>query len=237
MAHPKALLFDVFGTVVDWRTSVACEIERIAEEKGFTVDGHAFATAWRKRYQPAMAKIREGNRGFVPLDILHMENLMDVLEEFGIDCLTQTEVDDLNFVWHRLDTWNDSVSGVNRLKSRHIVATCSNGNIALMVNLARHTGLNWDMILGGEVAKAYKPDRDAYLRSAAFLGLAPEECCMVAAHNEDLAAARSFGLQTAYVERRNEYVAAGGEPRPANQDWEWIASDFLDLASKMGCQG
>lgn len=235
MAHPKALLFDVFGTVVDWRTSVAREIERIAEEKGFTVDGHAFATAWRKRYQPAMAKIREGNRGFVPLDILHMENLMDVLEEFGIDCLTQTEVDDLNFVWHRLDTWNDSVGGVNRLKSRHIVATCSNGNIALMVNLARHTGLNWDMILGGEVAKAYKPDRDAYLRSAAFLGLAPEECCMVAAHNEDLAAARSFGLQTAYVERRNEYVAAGGEPRPANQDWEWIASDFLDLASKMGC--
>lgn len=235
MAHPKALLFDVFGTVVDWRTSIAREIERIAEEKGFAVDGHAFATAWRKRYQPAMAKIREGNRGFVPLDILHMENLMDVLEEFSIDCLSQSEVDDLNFVWHRLDTWNDSVGGVNRLKSRHTVATCSNGNIALMVNLARHTGLNWDMVLGGEVARAYKPDRNAYLRSAAFLGLAPEECCMVAAHNEDLAAARSFGLQTAYVERRNEYVASGGEPRPANQDWEWIASDFLDLASKMGC--
>lgn len=235
MPHPKALLFDVFGTVVDWRTSIAREIERVAEEKGFAVDGHAFATAWRKRYQPAMAKIREGNRGFVPLDILHMENLMDVLEEFSIDCLSQTEVDDLNFVWHRLDTWNDSVGGVNRLKSRHTVATCSNGNIALMVNLARHTGLNWDMVLGGEVARAYKPDRNAYLRSAAFLGLAPEECCMVAAHNEDLAAARSFGLQTAYVERRNEYVASGGEPRPANQDWEWIADDFLDLASKMGC--
>ncbi len=235
MNHPKALLFDVFGTVVDWRTSVAREIERIAEVKGFTVDGHAFASAWRKRYQPAMAKIREGNRGFVPLDVLHMENLQDVLAEFGIDCLSEAETDDLNRVWHRLDTWNDAVGGVNRLKSRHIVATCSNGNIALMVNLARHAGLNWDMVLGGEVAQAYKPERDAYLRSAAFLGLAPEECCMVAAHNEDLAAARSFGLQTAYVERRNEYVASGGAPRPADQDWEWIASDFLDLATKMGC--
>ncbi|MDF1734338.1 MAG: haloacid dehalogenase type II [Minwuia sp.] len=235
MSHPKALLFDVFGTVVDWRSSVAREIERIAEQKGFAVNGHDFATAWRKRYQPAMAKIREGNRGFVPLDILHMENLREVLAEFSIDCLSAAEIDDLNHVWHRLDAWGDSVGGVNRLKSRHIVATCSNGNIALMVNLARHTGLNWDMVLGGEVAQAYKPEREAYLRSAAFLGLQPEECCMVAAHNEDLAAARSFGLQTAYVERRNEYVASGGEPRPASQDWEWIASDFIDLAAKMGC--
>ncbi|MDF1721034.1 MAG: haloacid dehalogenase type II [Minwuia sp.] len=235
MAHPKALLFDVFGTVVDWRTSVAREIERIGAAKGFTVDGHAFAMAWRKRYQPAMAGIRENNRGFVPLDILHMENLLEVLAEFGIDGLSEAEINDLNIVWHRLDTWNDSVGGVNRLKSRHIVATCSNGNIALMVNLARRTGLNWDMVLGGEVAQAYKPEREAYLRSAAFLGLAPEECCMVAAHNEDLTAARSFGLQTAYVERRNEFVAAGGAPRPASQEWEWVASDFLDLATKMGC--
>jgi len=235
MSHPKALLFDVFGTVVDWRSSVAREIERIAEQKGFAVNGHDFAIAWRKRYQPAMAKIREGNRGFVPLDILHMENLRDVLAEFSIDCLSEAEIDDLNHVWHRLDAWGDSVGGVNRLKSRHIVATCSNGNIALMVNMARHTGLNWDMVLGGEVAQAYKPEREAYLRSAAFLGLKPEECCMVAAHNEDLAAARSFGLQTAYVERRNEFVASGGKPRPPSQDWEWIASDFIDLAAKMGC--
>lgn len=235
MSHPRALLFDVFGTVVDWRSSVAREIERIAERKGFAVNGHDFATAWRKRYQPAMAKIRQGNRGFVPLDILHMENLRDVLAEFSIDSLSEAEIDDLNHVWHRLDAWGDAVGGVNRLKSRHIVATCSNGNIALMVNLARHTGLNWDMVLGGEVAQAYKPEREAYLRSAAFLGLKPEECCMVAAHNEDLAAARSFGLQTAYVERRNEHVASGGEPRPASQDWEWVASDFIDLAAKMGC--
>ena len=235
MPHPKALLFDVFGTVVDWRSSIAREIERIAEQKGFAVNGHDFATAWRKRYQPAMAKIREGNRGFVPLDVLHMENLRDVLAEFDIARLSEPEIDHLNRAWHRLDAWGDAVGGVNRLKSRHIVATCSNGNIALMVNLARHTGLNWDMVLGGEVAQAYKPDREAYLRSAAFLGLAPEECCMVAAHNEDLAAARSFGLQTAYVERRNEYIASGGEPRPASQDWEWVASDFLDLAAQMGC--
>lgn len=233
--RPKALLFDVFGTVVDWRSSIADEVALMSAARGWGVSGHDFAMAWRGLYQPAMKRIREGERGFVKLDTLHRENLEQVLKDFGIDDMTEAEKADLNLVWHRLDPWPDSAGGLNRLKSRFILATCSNGNISLMVNMARRAGLPWDVILGAEVARAYKPQREAYLNSAAALDLDPGECCMVAAHNEDLAAAQEFGLMTAYVERRNEFQAADGEPRPATGDWDWVATDFFDLADQMDC--
>lgn len=233
--RPRALLFDVFGTVVDWRGSIAAEVDLMAAARGWGVSGQDFALAWRNLYQPAMARIRDGGRGFVKLDVLHRENLEQVLKDFGIDDMSEDEKAELNRVWHRLDPWPDAVGGLNRLKSRFVLATCSNGNISLMVNMARRAGLPWDVILGAEVARAYKPQREAYLNSAAALDLAPEQCCMVAAHNDDLAAAQSFGLKTAYVERRSEFQADGAEPRPATGDWDWVAADFRDLADQLDC--
>lgn len=232
MSGPKALLFDVFGTVVDWRGSIAREVDRMAAARGWGVSGNDFAVAWRKRYQPSMEKIRSGNRGFVKLDILHRENLEEVLEQFAIMDLSEAEKQDLNRVWHRLAPWADVVGGLNRMKSRHVLATCSNGNIGLMVSMAKNMGLPWDVILGAEVTQAYKPMRECYLGSAAALDLDPAECCMVAAHNEDLAAARSFGLMTAYVERPTEYRDDGG-PFPPTQDWDYVAADFVELAAQL----
>lgn len=230
--RPKALLFDVFGTVVDWRRSIAREIDAMAAERGWSIDGNSFAVAWRKRYQPSMERIRSGGRTYVKLDTLHRENLEEVLEEFAITDLDEDDKQHLNRVWHRLAPWTDAVGGLNRMKSRHILATCSNGNIALMVNMAKHNGLPWDMVLGAEITQAYKPMRECYLGSAAALDLDPGECCMVAAHNEDLAAAQSFGLMTAYVERPLEYSDAGG-PYPATGNWDYVAKDFIDLAARL----
>ncbi|WP_417515441.1 haloacid dehalogenase type II [Minwuia sp.] len=230
--RPKALLFDVFGTVVDWRRSIAREIDGMAAARGWDVDGNDFAVRWRKLYQPAMQRIREGNRGFVKLDILHRENLDQVLSDLNITDLSEAEKQDLNRVWHRLAPWPDVVGGLNRMKSRHILATCSNGNIALMVNMAKNMGLPWDMVLGAEVTEAYKPMRECYLGSAAALDLDPGECCMVAAHNEDLAAAQGFGLMTAYVERPTEYSDDGG-PFPPTGEWDYVAGDFIELAAQL----
>ncbi|WP_416897541.1 MAG: haloacid dehalogenase type II [Minwuia sp.] len=229
---PRALLFDVFGTVVDWRRSIAREVDRMAAERGWSIDGNDFAISWRKLYQPAMERIRAGNRGFVKLDVLHRENLDQVLSDLGVDGLSEAEKQDLNLAWHRLAPWPDSVGGLNRMKSRHILATCSNGNIALMVNMAKNAGLPWDVILGAEVTQAYKPMQECYLGSATALGLDPGECCMVAAHNDDLAAAKSFGLMTAYVERPLEFKDDGG-PYPATGDWNYVAADFIDLAAQL----
>jgi 2-haloacid dehalogenase len=230
--RPKALLFDVFGTVVDWRGSIARHIDALAAKRGWSVGGNDFAVAWRKRYQPSMERIRSGGRGFVKLDILHRENLEEVLEEFSISDLSEAEKAELNTVWHRLAPWPDVVGGLNRMKSRHILATCSNGNISLMVNMAKNQGLPWDMVLGAEVTESYKPMRQCYLGSAEALDLDPGECCMVAAHNEDLAAAQSFGLMTAYVERPAEYKDDGG-PYPATGDWDFVARDFIELAAQL----
>jgi len=230
--RPKALLFDVFGTVVDWRRSIAREIDAMAAERGWSIDGNSFAVAWRKRYQPSMERIRSGGRTYVKLDTLHRENLEEVLEEFAITDLDEDDKQHLNRVWHRLAPWPDAVGGLNRMKSRHILATCSNGNIALMVNMAKYNGLPWDMVLGAEITQAYKPMRECYLGSAAALDLDPAECCMVAAHNEDLAAAQSFGLMTAYVERPLEYSDDGG-PYPATGNWDYVAKDFIDLAARL----
>jgi 2-haloacid dehalogenase len=229
MAEVKALCFDVFGTVVDWRGSIAREFDAL----GIDGDGHAFADAWRARYQPAMAEVRSGRRPWVKLDVLHRENLLAVLAEREI-ALDDDAIDHLNRVWHRLDPWPDAVAGLRRLKTRYILATLSNGNVALMVNMAKHGGLPWDVILGAEVAGAYKPSPQAYLGSAALLDLEPAACMMVAAHNGDLVAAAACGLRTAFVARPAEHGPQQTSDRRAEHDFDVVADSFTDLADKLG---
>lgn len=231
----RAVLFDVFGTVVDWRTSIAREVEAALNRYGRTVGSEAFADRWRALYQPAMERVRAGEIAFVPLDVLHRENLDQVLEEFGIDCFSEAEKVDLNFAWHRLDPWPDVVDGLTRLKTRYQIGTLSNGNIDLISNMASRAGLPWDVIVGAEVAGAYKPQPKAYLGSASALSLAPEECMLVAAHNNDLRAAAQCGFKTAFVPRPFEYGPEQTMDLIVETTVDIVARDFSDLADQLGC--
>ena len=243
MAHPigiKAFVFDVFGTVVDWRSGIAREAAPFLHRHGATTqDAHAFADAWRARYSPAMEEVRSGRRPFARLDVLHRENLSSVLPGFGIDLAMVPEagLHDLTMAWHRLDPWPDVVPGLERLKRHFVIAPLSNGNIALMVNMAKRAGLPWDAILGAEVSQAYKPAPEAYTRTADALALRPEELCLVAAHPSDLAAARRCGLRTCFVPRPLEHGPAGHSPgcveAPA-QAFDVTVADFAELAAWAG---
>ena len=230
----KALTFDVFGTVVDWRASVAREAEAQLAPKGVELDWGAFADGWRAKYVPAMAKVSSGARPFVTLDVLHRENLVELLAERGVAGLTDAEVDDLNLAWHRLDPWPDVLEGMARLKRRFILASLSNGNVRLMVDMARRAGLPWDAILGVEVARAYKPSPEAYDAAARLLALQPAECLMVAAHPTDLAAAATRGLRTAYVHRPLERGPGHEAKRPAAGTFDYAVDSFLELADVLG---
>ena len=232
----SALTFDVFGTVVDWRTSVIREGQAFGKPRGLSVDWGKFADAWRGLYQPAMEEVRSGRRPWAKLDELHRESLVRLLGDFGIIGVSPAEIDHLNHAWHRLDPWPDAVPGLTRLKRRFTLATLSNGNIALMVDMAKRAGLPWDAILGAEVARAYKPTPEAYLRSAEALGLRPEQCLMVAAHPADLASAARCGLRTAYVPRPLEFGPGrpGSQPEPG-QPFDVVAGDFVELAERLGC--
>ena len=232
----KALTFDVFGTVVNWRDSIAREAKAALAPKGYALDWHDFADRWRARYQPAMAKVRNGERPWARLDDLHRENLVTLLPELGVEGLGEAEIDDLNRAWHRLDGWPDSVAGLHRLKRKYIIATLSNGNVALMVNMAKYAGLPWDAILGAEVAQAYKPQPEAYDGTARFLDLRPGQCLMVAAHTGDLVAARGRGFGTAFVRRPLEHGPGRTPETPApGHDFDIVADSFVDLAVKLGC--
>ena len=233
----QALLFDVFGTVVDWRSGIARDAAPFLARHGIAVDPHGFADAWRRRYQPAMEVVRSGARPFARLDTLHRENLDAVLRDAGADpaAIPDAELDALNRAWHRLDPWPDAVAGLARMKARFIVAPLSNGNVALLLNMAKRAGLPWDAILGAEVAQAYKPAPAAYLRTAEILGLPPAACMMVAAHNGDLAAARAAGLATAFVPRPAEHGPGQTADLTPAQEWDAIAADFGDLADRLGC--
>ncbi|MBP0465583.1 haloacid dehalogenase type II [Roseomonas sp. PWR1] len=234
----KALVFDVFGTVVDWRSGIARDARTFLARHGRAeIDPAAFADAWRRRYQPAMEEVRTGRRPFTRLDVLHRENLDGVLRDHGIDPggIAAAELDWLNRAWHRLDPWPDTIPGLIRLKARHFIAPLSNGNILLLANMAKRAGIPWDAILGAEVAQAYKPQPEAYLRTAEVLGLAPGEVALVAAHNGDLAAARKAGLKTAFVLRPTEHGPAQSTDTRAEADWEAVASSFEDLADRLAC--
>jgi 2-haloacid dehalogenase len=229
----KALFFDVFGTLVDWRTSIAREAEALLKPKAVTLDYLAFADAWRGEYQGAMEEVRAGRIGFCKLDLLHRRNLERTLDQFGVSNLGEEEKRAFNLAWHRLDAWPDVPTGLARLKRGYIIAPVSNGNISLMVDLARRNGLPWDAILGAEIAGDYKPKPRVYLAAAEAVDLKPEACMMVAAHSSDLAAAAKLGLRTAHVARPNERGPGRGEAAPA------IAVDLAvksieELAAKVG---
>ena len=234
----KALVFDVFGTVVDWREGVARDLGAFLKKHGARgADPHAVADAWRRGYQPAMEECRSGRRPFTRLDVLHRENLDAVLTDCGVDVrsVDPAELDDLNRAWHRLDPWPDSVAGLLRLKARYVIAPLSNGNVALLLNMAMRAGLPWDAILGAEVAGAYKPQPEAYLRTVDILGLRPDEVALVAAHNGDLKAARACGLATAFVLRATEHGPGQTTDLSPSDAWDVIAADFLELADRLGC--
>jgi 2-haloacid dehalogenase len=230
----KALIFDTFGTVVDWRGSIIEEGTRWGKAKGLSVDWAMFADRWRAGYQPAMDKVRRGELPWTNLDGLHRMLLEDLLKEFRIEGLSEEEKDDWNLVWHRLKPWPDSVPGLTRLKKEYTIAPCSNGNVALLNDMAKHSGLPWDLILGAELARHYKPDREAYLTSVSLLGLKPEEVMMCAAHSGDLNAARSFGLRTGFIHRPNEYGTRRQADSAKPGDFDIVSKSIVDLASQMG---
>ena len=231
----KALGFDVFGTVVDWRTSIAREGAAVGRAKGIDIDWTAFAVAWRKLYQPQMQRVRSGELPWTKLDDLHRESLEKIVAELGIKGLDGADLDFLNHAWHRLDPWPDAVPGLTRLKTRFMLTTLSNGNVALMVNMAKRAGLPWDAILGAEPTRHYKPDPETYLGTADYLGVRPDQLMLVAAHNGDLGAARKVGLRTAFVPRPKEHGPGQTRDLAPEQAWDFVATDFEDLARQLGC--
>ena len=231
----QALLFDVFGTVVDWRSSLIDDLGRFGAEKGIKADWAAFADDWRGLYQPAMDEVRTGRRSWTILDVLHRESLDKLLVKHALAGLSEADKDHVNRVWHRLKPWPDTVEGLRRLKSRYIIGTLSNGNVGLLTRMAKHAGLPWDVVLGAETARAYKPLPQAYLASAELLNLAPSQVMLVAAHNGDLAAAASAGLRTAFVARPAEYGPHQKRDFKADRDWDVVTDSFTGLAKAMGC--
>jgi 2-haloacid dehalogenase len=229
----KALFFDVFGTLVDWRTSIAREAEAILRPLGHAPDWLALADAWRDEYQPAMDEVRAGRIPFCRLDVLHRRNLERILPRFALAGLSEDVLAQLNLAWHRLDAWEDVPAGLTRLKRRFWLAPVSNGNISLMVDLARRNGLPWDAILGSEIAGDYKPKPRVYLAACEAFGLAPGDCMMVAAHSRDLAAAAALGLRTAHIARPNEHGPGKGEPAPT-VPVDVAAASLNELAAKLG---
>ena len=229
----RALAFDVFGTVVDWRSTLIREGEALGRAKGVQVDWAAFAEAWRDGYRPAIDRVRQGELPWKTMDELHRMNLDDVLARFGVESLTESEKQDFNRVWHRLDPWPDAVAGLTRLKAKFTVATLSNGNVGLLVNMAKRAGLPWDLVLSSELIGHYKPDREVYLKAAALLGLSPGEVMMVAAHKYDLKAAADAGLRTGFVPRPLEWPNRRID-LSYEESFDVNASDFRDLAEQLG---
>ncbi len=233
-ADVRALLFDVFGTCVDWRAGIIHAVGAVARRKRIGVDAAAFADAWRAKYQPSMEIVRSGKRPWTILDVLHRESLDTLLPEFGLEGLDEAERDDLNHAWHRLDPWPDTVDGLTRLKERYIISPLSNGNVALLVNMAKRAGIPWDLILSAETSRAYKPLPAAYLNAASMLGLKPDQVMMVAAHNSDLQAAQACGLRTAFVPRPHEHGPKQATDLAPTGSWDIVAANFVDLAGKLG---
>jgi len=229
----KALVFDVFGTVVDWRGSIIREGQALGRRKKLKVDWAAFADAWRAGYRPAMARVRSGELPWTKIDDLHRMILDGLLERFALGRLSEEELDRLNRVWHRLKPWPDARAGLARLKRKHVIATLSNGNVALLTHMAKNAKLPWDCILSAEVVRHYKPDPEAYLGAAGLLGVKPQELMMVAAHKDDLHAARACGLQTAFVPRPREYGPQAKPDVSREPAFDLHARDFNDLARQL----
>src|SRR3954464_13028282 len=235
-AKPPAqlLVFDTFGTVVDWRSSVIAEGEQLGQRKNLKVDWAAFADAWRGGYGPSMEKVRKGELPWTKLDVLHRRILDELIVKFKIDGLTEPEKVQFNKVWHRLHGWPDSVEGLTRLKKRYVISPLSNGNVSLLTDMAKFAGLPWDWISSTELVRHYKPDKETYLMPPDFFDLKPGEVMMVAAHIGDLQAAQALGLRTAYVHRPLEYGPGKASTPPAAGRFDFTATDFRDLATQLG---
>jgi 2-haloacid dehalogenase len=230
----KALTFDVFGTTVDWRGSLIGEAEQWGRARGLEINWPRFADSWRAGYAPAMDQVRRGSLPWMNLDQLHRKILDKLLIEHKIDGLSETEKEHFNKVWHRLHAWPDAIACLTRLKTRLVLSTLSNGNVSLLVDMAKFAGLPWDAVLCAEIFRHYKPDSETYLGAAELLGCKPQEVMMVAAHPSDLRAAQKLGLRTAFVPRPREH----GDRNPdatTDTDFDVIATDFIDLAEKLGC--
>jgi 2-haloacid dehalogenase len=232
---PQALLFDVFGTVVDWRSSIIDELTQFGATRGLKADWVALTDEWRALYQPSMEAVRSGKRAWTILDVLHRESLDALLTKHGLTSVSSADREHLTCAWHRLRPWPDVVQGLTRLKRSYIIGTLSNGNVGLLTRLGKNSGLPWDVVLGAETARAYKPLPEAYRSAAALLNLPPHNVMLVAAHNGDLAAAAKEGLRTAFVGRPTEYGPHQTVDFKADGPWNFIATDFGDLATQMGC--
>lgn len=231
----KALTFDVFGTVVDWRGSIINEGEARNAMLQQPVDWGALADAWRAQYRPMMDRVQEGDLPWTPLDRLHRMILDQLLPQFGIHGWTEAQIADFNRVWHRLEPWPDARAGLQRLRTRFVVATLSNGNLALLTNMAKHAELPWDCILSVELAQRYKPDPAVYHTTATLLDLDPAQIMMVAAHQDDLHAAHGIGMRTAFVPRPMEHGAGKTPDLTPDSSFDMVAADFIDLAVQLGC--
>jgi 2-haloacid dehalogenase len=232
----SALAFDVFGTVVDWHSSIAAEVGETAVRNGLQLGAdaaEAFAEEWRRRYRPSMDRVRNGEIGWTALDDLHRASLGELVARFGLDGLDAAALDRLNLAWHRLRPWPDTVDGLGRLRREHVLATLSNGNVALLVDLARFGGLPFDCILSAELCRAYKPDPRAYRMVPELLRVRPEQVMMVAAHADDLRAAAAEGLRTAYVHRPLEWGRTAAAVEVPDDPFDVVAGDFVELASRL----
>jgi 2-haloacid dehalogenase len=232
----KALVFDVFGTVVDWRSSLISDFTKWSATRGIKADWTALVDGWRAVYAASMDEVRKHpERGYVILDRLHRQSLEKLVKQHSIDGLTEADLHYLTMGWHRLNPWPDSVFGLTRLKTKYIIAPLSNGNVALLTNMAKFSGLPWDLVLSAELFEHYKPDPETYLGAARLLGLPTEQVMMVAAHNHDLKAAQKLGLKTAFVPRPTEYGPLQKYDFEAKGDWDIVAEDFNEIAARMGC--
>jgi 2-haloacid dehalogenase len=233
MTKPCALLFDTFGTIVDWRTSLTDELTVFGLKRGIHADWTALVDAWREAYAPSMDKVRQGQRPWAKLDDLHRATLDRLVEKFGITGLSEAELRHINRGWHRLRPWPDSVSGLTRLKEQFIIAPLSNGNVSLLLNMAKYAGLPWDMIFGSDLFRHFKPDRETYLGACELLDLEPAQVMLCAAHNYDLRMAKSLGLSTAFIARPSEYGPTQCRDIEAEEAWDIIATSVENLADQL----
>jgi 2-haloacid dehalogenase len=234
MTDIRALVFDTFGTVVDWRGSLIEELTAFGRERGIAADWTGLVDAWRAAYHPSMDRVRSGEKPWTKLDDLHRASLDQLVEQFGITGLTEADRVHINFGWHRLRPWPDSVPGLTRLHKRFVLGPLSNGNVSLLMHMARNVGLPWDMIFGSDVSRHYKPDPEAYLAACRLLSMEPGQVMLCAAHNSDLAAAQALGLRTAFIARPTEYGPHQKRDFEATGAWDFVTKDMMDLATQLG---